>query len=330
MVKKYWPVTMVFWLAGAGAILFLVSCARVHGGGAQDEPLFRFVHLTDTHCLVTEAKPAPPPLKAHIVVGGFKFYWKDMPNSLPNLEHTVAYINQTIKPDFVLHTGDISSAGRLSNLQRARKLLDRLDCPYYVLMGDNDLGMKVPSFQKDPGASNFARVFGKHNYSFDRAGRHFVMLSAYPTENDLAWLEQDLEKNSDKLTFLCTHRLVMVDQFTRQMVSAHQPKQRLQVIGVEKIEALLDNYPNVQFVLSGHCHCSLAWQIGKVRAYSTAALVGVPIEFRVFTVYPDRVEVVRYRAATAADVRAGRWHAVTSEPILREAAADKTEVGADK
>jgi len=305
----------------AASAMLLVSCAELQAVSARDRPLFCFVHLTDTHCVVTDAKPEPPPLRALIRVGGFKFYWSDLPNSLPNLEHAVAYLNEVVRPDFVIHTGDISGAGRLEDLQRARKILDKLACPYYVIMGDNDVGMKVTAFQRDPSASNFARVFGRHNRSLGRGGWRFILLSACPAPRDFAWLERELAASEGKPTFLCTHRLVMADRFTKEMVAAYYRGVRLTMVGAKQIEAMLEKRPNVRFILSGHCHCSLEWEMKGRYCFTTAALVGVPIEFRLFTVYSDRVEVRRYGAPTAADARAGRWRIASTRLILLDRGA---------
>ena len=313
--RKTLPVGRALVAVGLSVALLPLSCAEPRRVGGRDDPLFRFVHLTDTHCMVTEANPRPPPPQAYVEIGGFKLFWTDPPNSLPNLEHTVAYLNKSIQPDFVIHGGDVTSGGDLSNLRRARELLDQLDCPYYVVMGDNDLGMTEAEFQKDPGASNFVRVFGSHNRLFDRAGRHFIMLSACATERDFAWLARDLERNREKPTFLCTHRLLLADQVTSEMVARYYRGARLMMSGGEGIEALLEGYPNVRFILSGHCHCSLLWRNRGRTCVTTAALAGVPVEFSVFTVYSGRVEIQRYRAATAGDVRAGRWRMASSQLI---------------
>ncbi len=73
----------------------------------------RIVHLSDTH------------------LAG------DRPDRAAALEACVDHIER-LRPDAVVHTGDIAHNGRAEEYRTARTLLDRLSMPYFVLPGNRD------------------------------------------------------------------------------------------------------------------------------------------------------------------------------------------------
>ncbi len=73
----------------------------------------RIVHLSDTHLA------------------------EDRPDRAAALEACVDRIER-LRPDAVVHTGDIAHNGRAEEYRTARTLLDRLSMPYFVLPGNRD------------------------------------------------------------------------------------------------------------------------------------------------------------------------------------------------
>ncbi len=69
----------------------------------------------------------------------------------------------------VIHVGDITNWGVLSDLKEAKKYLDESELKYYALPGDRDLAQAV-------GNSAFVDVFGKGNQTFELNGYKFVLL----------------------------------------------------------------------------------------------------------------------------------------------------------
>ncbi len=293
------------------AVLALVvtSCAAPQAIDQPDRLLFSFVQLTDTHCVTTTQKPTAPPLQTLLRVGGYKFHWKDLPNAFARLQGTVSYLNTVVRPQLVIHTGDITDKGDLMDLLRAKKLLDALKASHYALMGDNDLGMPVRRFKSNRDASDFVKVFGKRNTAFEFGGWRFILLSAYPGEEDIAWLKQELDASGNKPAVLCSHRPIMVDALTETLAKSYYTGVQLTVSRAPEVESLLRQHPNVRLVLAGHCHCNLGWQRDGIQFFTAAALVGAPATFRLFRVYQDRLEVTVYWANNMAEVRAGRWQA---------------------
>jgi len=63
----------------------------------------------------------------------------DAPQRLRDLENCVQTINELAEPpSLVIHTGDVSHNGTAEEYHSARKLLDKLDMPYFVMVGNRD------------------------------------------------------------------------------------------------------------------------------------------------------------------------------------------------
>ena len=78
------------------------------------------------------------------------------------------------RPDFVIHTGDISQLSRDEEFDDAEQMLKELGLPVFYIPGEHDM--------LDPeGGKAFLRRFGKGSkgagwYSFDHRGVHFIAL----------------------------------------------------------------------------------------------------------------------------------------------------------
>src|SRR5690348_15638198 len=78
------------------------------------------------------------------------------------------------RPDFVIHTGDVSQLSRDDEFDDAEQMLKELGLPVFFVPGEHDM--------LDPdGGKAFLKRFGKGSkgagwYSFDHRGVHFVAL----------------------------------------------------------------------------------------------------------------------------------------------------------
>ena len=104
------------------------------------------------------------------------------------------------RPDFVIHTGDVSQLSREEEFDDADEMLKALGLPVFFVPGEHDM--------LDPnGGKAFLSRFGKGSkgagwYSFDHRGAHFVALVNVADlkpggmgnlgEAQLAWLKDDL------------------------------------------------------------------------------------------------------------------------------------------
>ena len=272
--------------------------------GGSTGPLFSFVHMTDTHCLTTDVNLGKPPEDPFFKLGPIKInHWKDLVNSFDILGATVQLINDNIKPDFVVHTGDITDKGGLTDLKKSKELLDKLKAPYHACQGDHET-------KKTGSVYNYVKVFKDRYRSFDVKGWHFIMMGIFPTKDELTWLESDLSKNKDKRVVFFTHRLVVADPvvvqaFVVRGVPCLMPE-------AEKVKKLLAAHGDVAMVLSGHVHMNLEMKTRpagmKDTAFlSTDALGETPHQFKVFRVYEDRVKVSLYTGLSAKNIKDGKW-----------------------
>ncbi|MDX9883012.1 MAG: PQQ-binding-like beta-propeller repeat protein [Prolixibacteraceae bacterium] len=111
------------------------------------QPL-RFAHVTDTH------------------VGGS--------TGSEDLLQTVEDINSLPDIDFVLFTGDVTEFGSDEELLEAKKIMNRLNKPWYVVPGNHD------SKWSESGCNSFVRIFGAEEFCFERAGILFIGTASGP------------------------------------------------------------------------------------------------------------------------------------------------------
>ncbi len=118
-------------------ILFVVSVLNVNA-----QRIFRYAQISDTH------------------VGGA--------TGADDLRATVKDLNLQKDIDFVLFTGDITEFGAEEELRLAKRILDSLNLPWYVIPGNHD------SNWSESGANDFRRVFGGETFFFRHKGFQFM------------------------------------------------------------------------------------------------------------------------------------------------------------
>jgi len=141
---------------------------------AQTKP-FRFAFISDTHI----GSPN----------GGAE----------EDLRRTVADINTMKDVAFVVVTGDITELGKNTELALAKKILDSLLIPYYIIPGNHDAGWS------ESGGLSFNRTFGNDKFHFLFNGIHFIgcasgpyvrMSDGHVPRSAVNWLDSTL-KNID-------------------------------------------------------------------------------------------------------------------------------------
>lgn len=100
------------------------------------------------------------------------------------MEAAVRSINARGDIDFVLHCGDLSDFGITKEFEWQRSVMQKLDAPYAVLLGNHDcLGS---------GKEVFRTVFGRENFSFVAGGVRFICLDTNALEYDFSEPVPDL------------------------------------------------------------------------------------------------------------------------------------------
>src|SRR5262245_33514843 len=129
--------------------LFPLAFFICFGLSAQHKP-FRFAFLSDTH------------------IGS--------PNGSAeeDLRRSVRDINLMNDIAFVVITGDITELGTNEELVLAKRILDSLDVPYYIIPGNHDTGWS------ESGGVMFTTIFGNDKFSFDYQGIRFIGCASGP------------------------------------------------------------------------------------------------------------------------------------------------------
>ena len=145
----------------------------------------------------------------------------------------------------MLCTGDLSNNGSAEAYQRFRDKMQRFSAPSVWLMGNHDHFATMEQVCK--GGGELAKVI--------EIGRWQVVMldSSIPmkvegnlAEQELAFLEQQLESNPDFHQLICLHHHVL------PVGCAWLDKQR--IANADALLALLARFDNVKGLLSGHVH----------------------------------------------------------------------------
>jgi len=272
----------------------------------KENLIFKFVHITDTHC-ISNAKFKKEP-KNIIQIGPYRAHWKDSYHSFLILEKTIEYINEKIKPSFLVHTGDISENGNFNDLKKSREILRKLNCPFYIIKGDHD-GIKNKNFEK---------IFKKRCYSTSYNGWHFIFVSIYPDEEEIEWIKKDISKHSQKPTVFLTHRLIICDNLTSSLVKKFYGNIPLLMEKADFFRSFLKESKNVKLVISGHIHTNLHYKENGINFISTTALLEIPHQFRVFEFYKNMIKIKLLTAYHLKDVKEKNWKLQNVEIIKIE------------
>jgi 3',5'-cyclic-AMP phosphodiesterase len=168
--------------AMSGGIASSVTLDQALAAGAPRAKVkpFTFLQISDSH--VGFDKPANPDARGTFAEAVAKI------RALP------------VKPDFILHTGDISHLSKDSEFADADAILSEAGLPVFHVPGEHDM------LDEGQGKAYLAR-YGKGTqgsgwYSFDHNGVHFVALNnvsdlkpggmAHLGEAQIAWLKRDL------------------------------------------------------------------------------------------------------------------------------------------
>ena len=175
--------------------------------------LFTFAVIADTHVTEAEAK----------AISGFDI--DTIKLGAARSRYVVDRLN-SLKPDFVVHLGDIvhpvpGSPAYEDSAARFHELYEDLDCPLYLVAGNHDIGEKAFPGQgpqearatvSDDKIAEYESQFQTHYYSFEHQDCLFVIINGMIVNSGLAceeaqqhWLEALLEENQGRRIFIFSH-----------------------------------------------------------------------------------------------------------------------------
>lgn len=236
--------------AGAGAVWMMkggvAHAGALGGSNAAADATFRFVQISDSH------------------VG---FHLPPNPDPVATLRETIARINaQPQRPDFIVHTGDLTHLSRPEQFDTVKQVLSeaKVDQVFFI-PGEHDV-------IGDNGKAYFARfgagVSGSGWHSFDHHGVHFIALVnvlnlqagglGFLGTEQLAWLKQDVAGLSASTPIVVFAHMPMWSLYPQWGWGTQDAAQALD---------LLKRFGSVT-VLNGHIHQIQQTVEGKVTFYT--------------------------------------------------------------
>jgi outer membrane protein assembly factor BamB/predicted MPP superfamily phosphohydrolase len=248
--------------------LFLLPCLQC----ISQIKAFRFAFLSDTH------------------IGSPNGAAED------DLRRAVADINNRKDVDFVVITGDITELGKNEELLLAKKILDSLRIPYYIIPGNHDSGWS------ESGGVAFSNIFGNDKFVFDHNGIRFIACASGPyvrmsdghvPRSAILWLDS--------------------------LLKATPPGQPIIFLNHYPIDNSLDNWyevidrlkaKNTLAVLCGHGHANKAFNFEGIPAVMGRSNLRAKAKtggFNIVDVYPDSIVFAEQKHLSNTPVR---WTAI--------------------
>lgn len=188
----------------------------------------------------------------HIVLTNEKAY--GVAETAINLINCVKAINALEpKPDVVLITGDISNDGTTEQFIYAKKILDKLNAPYFVIPGNHDSRestRKIFCDQTCPVTTSDTYI----NYVIDQFEIRLIALDSTIHEKPgaelcperLNWLNQKLAQEPEKPTIIFMHHPPVKCSVLETDTDGF--------IGADKLGDIIEKYSNIKAILCGHIH----------------------------------------------------------------------------
>jgi 3',5'-cyclic AMP phosphodiesterase CpdA len=301
--------------AATGAALAGISTAEelfIPFAEAVEVPKFSFAHISDLHLDVQGDST-----------------WQYREKSVPLFIDALRQLGRLPKLNFVVFGGDQIHYGPndKDSLAVFQNWTAHLNMPFYILLGNTEVspvaGMSK-LFKEDyirawtgrglrPGNTSWAfdpvrnvRVIG---FDCTVEGKPYGEAS-FP---ELKWLENELKANkSKKLIIIFTHHLLLptTSQDTSSAWSFWMIRNH------SRVRELIEKFPNVRMVVSGHHHVSKVETAGKITYVSDPAVVTYPCSFRAYSVTRDGINLKNISVGDKATVSRAR-ELLESDPYAR-------------
>jgi len=172
---------------------------------------------------------------------------------IPSLARRVIDELNSLKPDAVIITGDLTDMGFRAEFKQAHRLIDRIECPNkMVLIGNHDA--------RNVGDVHFEELFGARRTELTFNGMRVIGLDSSEPDldsgrigrNTYAWLSERFAIDAEEFKVVAMHHhLVPVPGTGRERNIVHDAGDLLRV--------LADN--GVDLVLCGHKHVPNVWRL---------------------------------------------------------------------
>jgi len=187
---------------------------------------------------------------------------------------TMENLSKSVNIAFAVWAGDLTPYGRLDNLQLLREVENTLSYPTHNCIGNHD--------DNTNGVQNWEEVMGPWYYSWDYAGRHFVILDSEVADTGHHGIDI-IERQQQWIL----NDLGQIDSGTYIYMVMHRPEAAY--IGTF-LDEIASNY-NLRGIIRGHIHTTYSY---RSRIHNIPIIESSPIrqvEFGVFTKLPRVVTI---------------------------------------
>ncbi|VAV92372.1 3',5'-cyclic-nucleotide phosphodiesterase [hydrothermal vent metagenome] len=208
----------------------------------------------------------------HITSPGNKTY--GVAPMAENLARCVEHISQMVpRPDVVFHSGDVTNAGTAAEVRHAVALLEKLDCPVFMVPGNHDNGRVLSDEcgsticpMGDYVVDDFPlRLIGMDSTDPGKPGGKITTAQA-------GWLETQLSSEPEKPTLIFMHH--------PPVKCGVRESDRDGFVGADLLGEVVGKYNNIERILCGHIHLLIhaRWQGTVVTtAPSTGMQLGLDL-----------------------------------------------------
>lgn len=266
----------------------------------------RFVILADTHFITPERSKAE--WEKYGGQKGWEWWNRCLLLRAPEIGAAIVETVSALKPDFVLHCGDLTEDSARESFELGCSILGKLPCPTYIAVGNHDNPADlVRHYQLPAERSYYSREIGgllvcvldtcyyqyadgttSSNYDESRPGARYVV-----PPHEMDWLRQELEHHADMPTVLVSHLAFAFKPAyrktkypdTRPLLQPPEDELRAGLFprmlsNYREVRALLKHHPQVKLALCGHWHLNDYLVEDGVGFCQTCGMNEYPFEFR--------------------------------------------------
>lgn len=262
---------------------------------ASAEVLLKFVQVSDVHLAFPQQSSSRRMLK----------------ESKSLFTDAIRQINGLNNVDFVVFTGDMTNSPSLSDTKEFIKIANTLKADWYPVLGNHDV-LVAPSSKKN----ELVNLFKASSKGMQNNKPYYTI---YPTPQtalvvidptidtritangelpfqQFAWLKQVLENNKNRQIVIASH-FPIIEPFGSHSHKILSPSD-------QETLRLINRYPNVIMVVSGHYHSTKIKQVENKLHVSTPSLVEYPNAFRVIEVHDDGKVTFQWMETSLKNVQA--------------------------
>lgn len=207
---------------------------------------------------------------------------------IADLEKCINDINSQSDIQFAIFAGDVTEFGADDEIRLAKRVIDKLSIPYYVVAGNHDAKWS------ESGCNTFAKVFGYENFEFEAGGIRFMGSNSGP--------------NMRMAPALLPHEsVVWIDSIARVIPKDqpvifvnHYPQDTSMLNYFQVVDALKQT--NIQLIMGGHWHNNVKLEylgVPGMLGRSPDARKGVGVGYNIITIENGELRAQERIAADA-------------------------------